>query len=182
MTRCSSPRSTRQDRDRGLLSEGDAQFGGQATREILDVLAHDAPAPSERDTGDRSLSDPGADTRVRIVGCPARDEADALALEMVRHLLDPARYRNRPAGPGTDPGPVGRFDFIKMVEAVGIEPTSGNPQPQASTSIAGFLLLSPPDAPTGWISGRPAPLGLTPHPGAGFGASHRNMTPEPGPR
>jgi hypothetical protein len=83
----------KQDRDRGLLSEGDAQFMGQATREILDVLAHDAPAPSERDTGDLSVSDPGADTRVRIVGCPARDDADALALEMVRHLLDPARYQ-----------------------------------------------------------------------------------------
>ena len=83
----------KQDRDRGLLTEGDAQFVGQATREILEVLAPDAPAPSERDTGDRSVSDPGADTRVWIVGCPARDEADALALEMVRHLLDPARYR-----------------------------------------------------------------------------------------
>jgi predicted PurR-regulated permease PerM len=83
----------KQDRDRGLLSEGDAQFVGQATRETLDVLAHDAPTPSERDPGDLSVSDPGADTRVRIVGCPARDEADALALEMVRHLLDPARYR-----------------------------------------------------------------------------------------
>jgi predicted PurR-regulated permease PerM len=83
----------KQDRDRGLLSEGDTQFVGQATREILDVLAHDAPAPSERDTGDLSVSDPGADTRVRIVACPARDEADALALEMVRHLLDRARYR-----------------------------------------------------------------------------------------
>jgi len=78
----------KQDRDRGLLSEDDAQFVGQATREILDVLAHDAPAPSERDPGDH----PG-DTRVRILGCPAQDEADALALEMVRHLLDPARYR-----------------------------------------------------------------------------------------
>ena len=55
----------KQDRDRGLLSEGDAQFVGQATREILDVLAHDAPAPSERDAGDLSVSDPGA-TPVRI--------------------------------------------------------------------------------------------------------------------
>ncbi len=44
----------KQDRDRGLLSEGDAQFVGQATREILDVLAHDAPAPAERDPGDQS--------------------------------------------------------------------------------------------------------------------------------
>ena len=29
-----------------------------------------------------------------------------------------------------------------MVEAVGIEPTSGNPQPQASTSIAGLSCCS----------------------------------------
>jgi predicted PurR-regulated permease PerM len=79
----------KQDGDRGLLTEGDAQFVGRATREILDVLAPDEPAPSERDPGDH----PGIDTRVRIVGCPARDEEDVLALEMVRHLLDPARYR-----------------------------------------------------------------------------------------
>jgi predicted PurR-regulated permease PerM len=90
----------KQDRDRGLLSEEDAQFVGQATREILDVLAHDAPVPSERDTGDLSVSQPGADTRIRIAGCPARDEADALALEMVRHLLDPARYRIEVSGTG----------------------------------------------------------------------------------
>jgi predicted PurR-regulated permease PerM len=83
----------KQDHDRGLLTEGDAQFVGQATREILEVLDHDAPAPSERDPGDLSASDPGADTWVQIAGCPARDEADGLALEMVRHLLDPARYR-----------------------------------------------------------------------------------------
>jgi predicted PurR-regulated permease PerM len=86
----------KQDRDRGLLSEGDAQFVGHATREILDVLAHDAPAPSEGDPGDR----PGSDTRVRIVGCPARDEADVLALEMVRHLLDSPRYRMEVSRPG----------------------------------------------------------------------------------
>jgi predicted PurR-regulated permease PerM/CheY-like chemotaxis protein len=89
----------KQDRDRGLLSEGDAQFVGQATRDILDVLAHDAPAPSETDTGDLSVSEPG-DTPVRILGCPARDEADAVALEMVRHLLDPARYRIEVSGTG----------------------------------------------------------------------------------
>jgi predicted PurR-regulated permease PerM len=89
----------KQDRDRGLLSEGDAQFVGQATREILDVLARDAPAHSERDTGDLSVSDPG-DTPVRILGCPARDEADGVALEMVRHLLDPARYRIEVSGTG----------------------------------------------------------------------------------
>jgi DNA-binding response OmpR family regulator len=82
------------------LSEGDAQFVAQATREILDVLAHEAPASSGRDTGDLSVSDPDADTRIRIVGCPARDEADVLALEMVQHLLDPARYRIEVSGTG----------------------------------------------------------------------------------
>jgi predicted PurR-regulated permease PerM len=82
----------KQDRDRGLLTDGDAQFVGQATREILDVLAQDAPTPSEREAGDLPVGN-GADTRVWIVGCPARDEVDALALEMLRHLLDPARYR-----------------------------------------------------------------------------------------
>jgi predicted PurR-regulated permease PerM len=88
-----------QDRDRGLLSEGDAQFVGQATREILDVLAHDVPVPSDRDPEDLSVSEPG-DTRGRILLCPARDEADAVALEMVRHLLDPARYRVEVSGRG----------------------------------------------------------------------------------
>lgn len=91
----------KQDRDRGLLSEDDGQFVGRATREILDVLAYDARAPSATDTGDPSVSDPaGADTRVRIVGWPARDESDAVALEMVRHLLDPARYRMEMTGTG----------------------------------------------------------------------------------
>jgi predicted PurR-regulated permease PerM len=90
----------KQDRDRGLLSEGDAQFVGQATREILDVLAPDAPALAEGDTGDLSVSHPGGDTRIRIAGCPARDEADALALEMLRHLLAPARCQIEVSGTG----------------------------------------------------------------------------------
>src|SRR6266850_3567720 len=79
----------KQDCDRGLLSEGDAQFVGDVTREILDMLAHNAPAPAERDPSDQS----GTDTPVRIAGCAARDEADVLGLEMVRHLLDPAWCR-----------------------------------------------------------------------------------------
>jgi predicted PurR-regulated permease PerM len=91
----------RQDRDRGLLSDGDAQFVGQATREILDALAQDAQdAPASSEAGDRSASGGGADARVLILGCPARDEIDALALEMVRQLLDPSRYRFEVCGAG----------------------------------------------------------------------------------
>jgi predicted PurR-regulated permease PerM len=90
----------KQDHDRGLLSEDDTQFVQQATREVLDVLAQDAPAPSEGDTGADLSSSAPSDTRVRILGCPARDGADALALEMVRHVLDPAKYRLEVYGTG----------------------------------------------------------------------------------
>src|SRR5207244_10643959 len=45
----------------------------------------------------------------------------------------------------------------ELVEAVGIEPTSGNPQPQASTSIADLLYcFSPRGTPIGRITARPA--------------------------
>ena len=90
----------KQDRGRDLLSEGDVQFVGQATREILDVVAHDTPARPERDTGDLSVNDPGADPRILVLGCPARDDADALALEMVRRGLDSTRYRMEVSGTG----------------------------------------------------------------------------------
>jgi len=44
-----------------------------------------------------------------------------------------------------------------MVEAVGIEPKSGNPQPQASTSIADLLYcFSPRGTPIGRITAQPA--------------------------
>src|SRR4029077_5851950 len=48
--------------------------------------------------------------------------------------------RDRPSGPRSHRGPGGRFDLVEMVEAVGIEPTSGNPRQQASTSLAGYLV------------------------------------------
>jgi hypothetical protein len=67
------------------------QFVVQATREILDDLGHEISAPFTQNTGDLSVSELLSATRVRIAGCPARDEADALGLEMVRQLLDPAR-------------------------------------------------------------------------------------------
>jgi predicted PurR-regulated permease PerM len=85
----------RQDRDRGLLSEDAVRFVGEAIRDSLDALAHDVPAPREGARGD-----PATDAPVRIVGCPARDETDVLALEMVRCLLDPARYRMEVSRPG----------------------------------------------------------------------------------
>jgi hypothetical protein len=54
---------------------------GQAAREAADAPA-EAPAR----------------TAVRVLGCPARDEADRLALEMLGQLLDPARWDLEIAG------------------------------------------------------------------------------------
>src|SRR6266536_3681654 len=108
--------------------------------------------------GESSSVGPAAPTNLGV------DPPDA---DQARNRSDVLSSRNRPAGPGTDPRPGGRFDFIKMVEAVGIEPTSGNPQQQASTSIAGSLVLSPPLPPTGWLSGRPAPRRSRPLPKSG---------------
>lgn len=74
----------KQDRDRGLLTEADSQFVVQATRDILDVLAQDTASGAALDT---------AAAAVTLFGYPARDEADAVALDMVRRLLVPVGYR-----------------------------------------------------------------------------------------
>src|SRR5262245_25145341 len=58
---------------------------------------------------------------------------------------------------------------LTLVEAVGIEPTSGNPRRQASTSIADYLLLSLPGPPIGRISERPAPAFSSRTPERGLG-------------
>jgi predicted PurR-regulated permease PerM len=77
----------KQDRARGLLPEADTQFVVQATRDILDVLGEDGTAPA------------APDTAVTLLGYPTRDEADAVALEMVRRLLEPVGYRMEVSAP-----------------------------------------------------------------------------------
>jgi hypothetical protein len=85
--------AAKQDREQGALAAEDLQFIVQATRAIIeDVGAQSlprAPAPA---------ADPAADAAdalrppVPILGCPARDEVDELALLMFRQLLEPSRY------------------------------------------------------------------------------------------
>ena len=74
----------KRDRERGELSEQDQEFVLRATREIVEDLAEDSAAAAGAPVADRE--------KVRLVGCPARDEADRLALEMLRQLLDPAKW------------------------------------------------------------------------------------------
>jgi hypothetical protein len=65
--------SAKRDRARGVLSEEDARFIVSCTREIVEELE---PA-----------DDAGAGGRARVLGCPARDELDELALLMFRALV-----------------------------------------------------------------------------------------------
>jgi predicted PurR-regulated permease PerM len=92
----------KRDRQRGRLSDDDERFIWQATRDIVEELGAEhvqsaSPSP-EGSTGPGDDAS-GALRKVRVVGCPARDEADALALLMLQHLLDRARWEVEIASP-----------------------------------------------------------------------------------
>jgi len=57
-------------------------------REIVEDLASQQPEPVLGADGREGTSPP----KYVLLGCPARDEADELALEMFRHLLRPQGY------------------------------------------------------------------------------------------
>jgi hypothetical protein len=87
----------RRDRDLGRLTEDGEQFVFRATREILDDLKNLQPdsssAPSDRQEMALDANDFAVTlAKVRILACPARDEADELALHMFRQLLESTRY------------------------------------------------------------------------------------------
>ena len=84
----------KRDRERDDLTESDEQFVLQATREILEdlgerreVVTQAEEAIHAEDRGNASAPIP-----LRVLACPARDQADRLALEMLRQLLDPAKW------------------------------------------------------------------------------------------
>jgi predicted PurR-regulated permease PerM len=74
----------KRDRDRGELSEAKCQF-------VLDATAQ-ALAEFEGGAGACDVTMDGGAERVRIIACPARDEADRLALVMLAHLLPRAKW------------------------------------------------------------------------------------------
>ena len=88
--------AAKRDRDQGTITPEDLHFVLQETRAIIDGMglrqsqastaATETPAPA----GEEPIAHAGP--KMRIVGCPARDEADALALVMFQDLLDPQRY------------------------------------------------------------------------------------------
>jgi predicted PurR-regulated permease PerM len=84
----------RHDREHDDLTERDEQFILRATQEILEDLGERRIATTPAEPGEPSKNgvDAPAAPKVRILACPARDEADRLALEMLRQLLDPGKW------------------------------------------------------------------------------------------
>jgi predicted PurR-regulated permease PerM len=87
----------KRDREHDTITPEDLRFVLQETHTIIDgVELRQSPASTAAAAEASASVDeaPVASSMptVRIVGCPARDEADALALVMFQHLLDPQRY------------------------------------------------------------------------------------------
>jgi predicted PurR-regulated permease PerM len=80
----------KRDRELGTLTAEDVRFIVQATRAIVEDLGiRQTPVAT---AAAATANAPAAAPPVPIVGCPAQDEADELALQMLRQLLDRSRY------------------------------------------------------------------------------------------
>jgi hypothetical protein len=85
---------TKQDQRRGNLTDEEACAIYQAMHELIDDLSASQDtssavaiaSPTEEDTA--TVLSP----KVHILGCPAHDEADEVALQMLQHVLDPGRF------------------------------------------------------------------------------------------
>jgi predicted PurR-regulated permease PerM len=77
----------KRDHELGTLTDEDVQFIVHASREIVEDLG------SRRQQSTASAPLPTTETPVpQILGCPAHDDADELALVMLQQLLDPTHY------------------------------------------------------------------------------------------
>ncbi len=86
--------AAKRDYELGTLTEEDKQFIMQATRGIVEDFGSrpHLSSSSPRTTADAATEASTSTTSTRILGCPAHDEADELALLMLQQLLDPTRY------------------------------------------------------------------------------------------
>jgi predicted PurR-regulated permease PerM len=92
----------RRDHVRDELTDADERFVQHATREILEDLGERQAATTFAEAAATTLAEAAEPLEegmkspvpsvVRILGFPARDESDRLALEMLRQVLDPARW------------------------------------------------------------------------------------------
>jgi hypothetical protein len=94
--------TARRDLARGHLSADAMAFIARATAEILEEVVLDAPGAAPD----------GAPGALHVLGCPARDKADEVALAMLRRLVDPGRVDLELASPD-----VLTSEVMAMVEA-----------------------------------------------------------------
>jgi predicted PurR-regulated permease PerM len=85
---------TEQDQWRNNLTAEEAHFIYQATSELVDNLGASQGATAAVGVPGVPEEDAAAalPSHVRILACPAHDEADEVALRMVQHVLDPRRF------------------------------------------------------------------------------------------
>ncbi len=85
---------TAQDQRRNNLTAEEARFIYQATRELVDNLGASQAATAAAEVPVAPEEDAAAalPPQVRILACPAHDEADEVALQMLQHALDPRRF------------------------------------------------------------------------------------------
>ena len=85
----------RHDREAGQLTPDEYTRVIGATREVLDRTGRSSP-----DSAPAAPTETPAAASIVVVGCPARDEADRVVLEMLGRLLEPAGHALRiaPAG------------------------------------------------------------------------------------
>jgi predicted PurR-regulated permease PerM len=83
----------KRDRNSGELSPDDESFIFQVTRAILEDLDLAAPILADSVTAIPQASVEPTRQKILVLGCPTCDEADELALKMLRRLLDHDGYQ-----------------------------------------------------------------------------------------
>jgi len=83
----------KEDRQRGILTATDVQEMIQATREIVEDLAtHPSAAVPDAEAATEEAGAPRVPfVPISLLGCPARDDIDALALRLLQQTCDPTR-------------------------------------------------------------------------------------------
>jgi hypothetical protein len=88
--------AARRDYERGDLTEPDRDFIIETVREVAEEMAEREAVPA-----DGGADRPADGPRVHLLGCPARDAADELALHLFRDLLDPVKWAVEVPSPDT---------------------------------------------------------------------------------
>jgi hypothetical protein len=85
---------TKQDQRRGNLTDEEARAIYQAMHELIDDLSASQDTSSAVAVANPTDEDTATvlPPKMHILGCPAHDEADELALQMLQHVLDPGRF------------------------------------------------------------------------------------------